>query len=437
MKHFLYYVCILLILLPGIQKKFTPVKEAPLKGAFTLEKADHLTRKNWFSGRFQQSYAAAFNDTIGFRKTLIRLYNQVNFSLFNLSSVDYIVIGKAGYLYTENYINAYTGKDKLKKSALRKKLNYIHQLQEYLEKKGIHFILVFEPSKARILPEFIPSRYVLKNKGLTNYEEYIHIIRQEYPDLHVFDVNEYFRQLKKRIVYPLYAKEGIHWTLYAAKKYFMDTLVRYMGNQQRKSFPPLAEKNFHWSDKLQWPDNDMMQLLNLPFSRDTFKLPYADFSFGNVNNDKKPSLLVVSDSYYSILHGSDAFNSLFSKNDYWFYNKTRFPEAYYKGNTDPVFLRDDILHHDFVILMATEINISDFFLFPENALSWFGLGDSAGDDRVARIQHYIDAIYKNPEWLNNIKGQMKKANKSLEELIRDNAEYMERKEHEAKTGKGS
>ena len=111
--------------------------------------------------------------------------------------------------------------------------------------------------------------------------------------------------------------------------------------------------------------------------------------------------------------------------------------AYYKGNTDPVFLRDDILHHDFVILMATEINISDFFLFPENALSWFGLGDSAGDERVARIQYYIDAIYKNPEWLNNIKGQMKRANKSLEELIRDNAEYMERKEHEAKTGKGS
>lgn len=432
MKHFLYFVLILIMLLPGIQKKFSICKEKPLNGAITLNTPDPFTRSNWFSGRFQQTYGNSFNEVIGYKPLLVRLINQINFSFFNQSSVDYIVVGKEGYLYTNNYIDAYTGKDKCRKGDLEKKVSYIYKLQKYLENKGIHFILVFAPSKARIFPEYIPSRFLSHKKGITNYEEYIRIIRQGYPDLHVLDINNYFLHLKKNTGFPLYTKGGIHWTLYAMNRYFVDTLLHYMGDQAGKPFPEMSVKNLHWSDRLIWPDDDMMQVLNLAYSPGNIELPYADFAFGKGDNSEMPRLLVISDSYYSMLHGSSSFNSLFKKNDFWFYNKTRKPSEHYNDNNDPVFLRDDILDHDFVILMATEINISDFFLFPENALSWFSMGDKDVNERIDRIQYYINAIHNNPEWFNDIKKQATKANKPLEELVRDNAEYMERIEH--KTG---
>ena len=436
MKYFLLFVFLVLLLLPGIQKKFTHVKEVPLKGAFTLSQSDSFTKKNWYSGRFQQSYTAAFNDAMGFRTTLIRLYNQVNFSFFNQSSVKTIIVGKSGYLYEDIYINAYTGKDKLKFSELKKKIHYVDQLQNYLENQGIHFILVFAPSKARIFPEYIPSRYLSQKKGLTNYDEYLQIIREEYPDLHFIDVNAYFCQLKKTVAFPLYSKGGTHWTNYALHRYFLDSLIQYMGSQQKQRFPALMERNLHWSNDLQSPDDDILQTLNLFFSKDLEKLPYADFSLVKHPGDKKPSLLVISDSYYSMIYGSAAFNSLFNKVNFWFYNKTRYPEEFYQGNTDPVFLRDDLLQHDFVILMATETNIYDLFLFPEKALSWLGFGNADIKTNVAkreeRIQYFIKAMYNNPEWLNSIKNKAILTNRTLEQI---DAEYMEQKEHQGKTEK--
>lgn len=437
MKHFLLFVFLFLLLFSGLQKKFSFPGERTLKGAFVLSHSDSLTKKNWFSGRFQQSYTAAFNDAMGFRTTLIRLYNQANFTLFNQSSGGGIVAGKYGYLYEDAYINTYIGKDKMKHGDLRDKIRYVHQLQNYLENKGIHFILVFAPSKARIFPEYIPSRYLSQKKGPTNYDEYIQIIRQEYPDLHFIDVIAYFSQLKKTAAFPLYSKGGTHWTNYALHRYFMDSLVHYMGSLRGEKFPVLKQHNLRWSYDLQSPDDDIWQTLNLFLSKDQEKLPYADFSFAKDPGDKKPGLLMISDSYYSMLYTSEEFNSLLSKNNFWYYNKTRYPEEFYQGKTDPGFLRDDLLQHDFVILMATEINLHNLFLFPENALSLLGLDDAdikvRDAKRQERIQFYINAIYNNPEWLNNIKGQVKSANKSLEALIRNNAEYMEQKEHQGKT----
>jgi hypothetical protein len=425
------------LLLPGIQKNFTVFKEVPLKGAFRLTKADSLTNKNWFSGQFQQTYTNAFNDAVGLKPTMIRVINQINFSLFNQSSISYIIVGKSGYLYEEHYITAYLGKDKLKQKELRKKIGYIHQIQDYLEQKGINFLLVFSPNKARIYPEYIPSRYLSQRKGTTNYDEYLQIIHQEYPDLHFFDVNAYFRQLKKTIDFPLYSKGGTHWANYVLYNYFLDSLIHYMGSVQRQKFPPLLQRNFHWSKNLVSPDDDIQQTINLFFSKGNEKLPYADFFIEKGLNNKNPGVLVVSDSYFSMLYGSSLLDSLFKKVDFWYYNKKRYPEEYYKGNNDPGFLRTDLLQHDFVILMATEVNIKDMFLFPEGILSWLNIADAEikGRDSVRkeRINYYINAIYTHPNWLNNIKEQAKSKNVSLEELIRDNAEYMEQNERLGKS----
>lgn len=434
MKNLLLFLFILMLLFPAIEKTFNIPKERALKGVSFPATREPLNFTNWKSGVFQQHYLLCFDDKIGYKPTLVRLFNQIDFSLFDKPGQDYIVAGKSGYLFTKDNLDAYTGKDKLSHSGLKKKIGYVYQVQKYLENKGIHFLFVFASSKARIYPEFFPSRYSGKKKGLSNYEEYLKIIKEEYPDLHVLDMNAYFKQLKNKVDYPLYAKGGVHWTKYAGNKYFLDTLLSYMGNQQHKKFPMIRERNFHWSTDLQQPDDDIRQTLNLFSKQSNIKLPYADFYFTKESEIKKPRLLVVADSYYSMIYNFKPFTNLFSKAKFWYYNKTRYPEEYYDKTTDPVFLRNDLLDNDFVVLMATEVNLFDLFLFPENALGWLGLGDSEMKERIAhreeRIQFFINAMKTNPGWLRATVDKAKQTNRTVEKMMQIDAEFMEHQEEQ-------
>jgi hypothetical protein len=375
MKNLLLILYILMLLLPATQKTLNLPKENALKGEFIPTKPVILSIRNWFSGRYQQTFISSFDEKVGYKPTLIRLYNQLSFSIFNQEGSSTVIVGKSGYLYQDNYIYAYTGKDKVRVSDLKKKINDVYQVQKYLESRGIHFILVFAPNKARIFPEYIPSRFLSEVKQKTNYDEFLEILKQDYPDLHFLDVNGYFLRLKKTATVPLYSRGGIHWTNYALYKFFMDTLVREMAFLQDKKYPQLVEQNFHWSYKLTQPDDDLRQLMNLFASDHAEKLPYADFFYKPEAGFTRSRLLMISDSYYSMLYASGVFNSLFSKNNFWYYNYWRYPVEDYKGITVPAFLRQDILNHDFVILMATETNISGLFKFPEKAISWLGIKD--------------------------------------------------------------
>jgi hypothetical protein len=423
-----------MLLLPAIEKTFNITEERALKGVSFPTTREPLNFTNWKSGVFQQHYVLCFDDKIGYKPTLVRLFNQIDFSLFDKPGQDYIVAGKSGYLFTKDNLDAYTGKDKLSHSELKKKIGYVYQVQKYLENKGIHFLFVFASSKARIYPEFFPSRYSGKKKGLSNYEEYLKIIKEEYPDLHVLDMNAYFLQLKNKVNFPVYPKGGVHWTKYTGNKYFIDTLLGYLGEMQHKRFPRIRERNFHWSSKLEEPDDDIRQTMNLCVQQTDTKLPYADFYFLKEPAANKPRLLVIADSYYSMIYKFSSYNDLFSKTNFWYYNKTRFPEEYYNKTTDPVFLRDDLLNHDFVVVMATEVNLNDLFLFPESAVSWLGIGNAETMKKIAhkqeRIQFFINQMRNTPEWLRKLKQNAKQTNRTLEAVLLDDAEFLEKLEEQ-------
>src|SRR4051812_45271689 len=109
-KHILKY-CVLIILIallfvPVAQNLFSFAKTKPLKGAFELPDKKPFTINDWFEGNFQQAYDNYYETHIGLREVLIRIKNQIEFSLFN-QTTSWTIIGKDNYLYEEGYINAY------------------------------------------------------------------------------------------------------------------------------------------------------------------------------------------------------------------------------------------------------------------------------------------------------------------------------------------
>ena len=101
----------LLLILPAIQQYTGFIPEKPLKGAIAKPEVPVLSLKTWFDVSFQESYDDYLEQGIGFRPTLIRINNQIAFSLFDTALANSVIIGKDNYLFELNYIKAYEGID--------------------------------------------------------------------------------------------------------------------------------------------------------------------------------------------------------------------------------------------------------------------------------------------------------------------------------------
>lgn len=106
-------------------------------------------------------YDKYYNDNFSLRARLIRFYNLVKLTFFDISPIPKeLVIGKNGWLYmASNEVETYCGKNPLTSKELewfRKELEYRN---EYLTKQGCKFYYLIAPVKQKIYPEFMADNY--------------------------------------------------------------------------------------------------------------------------------------------------------------------------------------------------------------------------------------------------------------------------------------
>ena len=149
-----FIILILLALsVSALQFGFQFVKEPALKGFFQLkEKPERklFTWKAWFSSAFQDEFSSRLNDNIGLRNTLVRLNNQVDYSLFGLINAHGFIRGHEGYLYEEDYIHEYTGDYFIGKAVIDKKLARLKNVTDSLGSWHIPLLLVYEIGRAHV-----------------------------------------------------------------------------------------------------------------------------------------------------------------------------------------------------------------------------------------------------------------------------------------------
>src|SRR5438045_9079475 len=111
MKTFLFSILYLILCIPFLQKSFHIFTLKKLNGVELKNEIDSTKQTSWFEGSLQQEEEKKVNETIGMRELLIRLYNQVDFTLFHTSNSPSVVVGKNNFLYLTSYIDNYSGKN--------------------------------------------------------------------------------------------------------------------------------------------------------------------------------------------------------------------------------------------------------------------------------------------------------------------------------------
>lgn len=427
LKTGILVILIGILFIPIIEKELNIIKSTPLKGSFTKAEDIAFDQGNWFSGEFQEQKGKYLNEQIGFRDFLLRLNNQINFSLFNSGKTESTIVLEDGLLLTQDEINSFTGKNYIGDSLIQVNLRKIKSVKKFLKTKGVELMIVFAPGKTRYYKEEIPKKYKNQVFPKTNYEEYCkELIKDE---IHFIDFGKWFNTSKENSQYPLFPKNGIHWTEYG-KVLAADSLINYFNKNTNLQLPNFKIDTIEISDTARGSDNDLELSQNLLFDLNDQVLAYPQISFPKKSNHR---IMTVGDSYAGGFYFLGINNNIFNNGQFWRYNSEIYLPRF--GRWKKVYEVDaleEISKHKAVILITTEANLTRFpFGFIESMYTnyiditseKYISHEQIKDKEILKI---IEEINQNSKWYSKIQKQAKLANRTMKEELLINAEYLYR-----------
>ena len=428
-KKSLLLIVFVVILMPIAQNNLSLFLVKDLKGSFQKTAKIDFSFDYWYDGVFQETCEKFLNENFGFRNTLVRFNNQIIFDLFKKSTNKEAVFGKDGYIFAEEYVKSYIGKNYIGQDLIVEKSIKVKKLQLKLLEKGIVFVPILAPNKARILSEYLPEN---TPKYLSNYEAYVYCFKRL--GITYIDFNDYFIKNNKISKLPLYSKYGIHWSSYG-RTIAADSIINFLNYKYSLNTPCMSWKNnILMSDSLMDLDYDIGEGMNLLVNQlPSEKLAYPKIEYVK-NENSKPPLLVIGDSFNFGLDETDMQNKVFSNYKFLYYYKELIPytddkEAFYKLN-----IKDEIFNHKVITLVATEHNLVNFgWGFIEQALDILeGKNDGTINDYERKIKLMVEKIKQNPEWYKQVVDKSISGKISLDSALILDAKYvidLEKKEN--------
>ena len=430
-KIALLAIASILIALPLVFSFTRLNRVIPLKGDVQLTQKPELNVNRWLDGSFQGQFEKYVNDNIGFRPWFVRVRNQITYSLYGKLNAAYVIRGKEDYFYEINYIKAYNGTDFIGKDTITERAIQIKLLQDSLQKIDKTLIICIAPGKGSFYPEYFPDEYKMPHTNLTNYNLY----KTAFDSLGVncIDYNGWFKAMKDTSRYILYPKYGIHWSNYGMLL-ATDSLISFIENKRHIDMPDLKLTNFKLSKHLNNSDYDIADGLNLVFKLPTDPLCYPEILWEDTTNKVKPKVIVIADSFYWSMFGTEVWNKSFSPGGFWYYNKQIYPESFSQELlVENINHKKAIDENDVFVIMANEANLP---LFPwgavENLQRPFEPGyENSLEQKKAdalneklEIERNISIIKADEKWLKDIKEKAEKNGISVDSMLYLDAKWL-------------
>lgn len=414
------YLCILLLLLllPLVQSSFHLVDEPPLKGAVMNTPAPEWSWAAWYTDSLQHQMERHLNDQFGFRRSLVRLNNQVEWSLFGEVRARDVVVGRDNWLYEAGYIQTLYGEDYVGSEKLQHWARQAARFQKMLHRYGKLLVIVLAPGKGSIYPEFIPAHLQQPLSDTTNYLEFSHLLRER--NVNVIDFNAWFKGLKANTPHPLYPKTGIHWSVYG-KYLAVDSLLHYIESKTGKDLPDMLHQGPMAVEMPTAEDRDVERGMNLIFPIPNIEMGYPNVCFDRGGKRLFRSL-TIADSYWWGIHGRGIAGRIFRNPEFWYYNEEIYGGP---GRGAPSVLDIDpaaaIGDREVIIFMCTDAKLKNFgWRFWDNFAK-----DKLFEARMAKvaISKTVEEIRKNERWLRKVKNEALERDVSLDSMLISNARY--------------
>ncbi|MFN8393363.1 MAG: hypothetical protein U0176_01675 [Bacteroidia bacterium] len=412
LRHSLILLLLGLLLLPAAQQILGLVTEEPLHGINHVARKPQFSVRNWFAGTLQDSLLDFTTQQIGFEPSLVRLNNQLYYSLFHTAHANKVAIGKGGALYDPKQIESALGMDYAGTPALLANLLKFRQLQEILQKKNIRLAMVLVPGKGIGLPHLIPDGYPAPSPA-TNYNA----LKRMTDSLHLpyLDLINWYKDTKSTSNFPLYATTGNHWSEYCATL-AADTLIGYLQAYTGTELNRIKVKSVHFPVPASIVDNDLNLGMNLMYTPPVPEMAYPEVEF--TGRPRKLRVLTIGDSFYSKMF-TEFSGDIFEQSHFWFYfRELHRREAPAALPTAQVDLRKEIESQDVILLYMVDSHLRELgFGFVEAAIAAFQ-DHPWREQEIARISKDIS---RDPNWIGQIATKASAIGVPLDTMLRRDA----------------
>lgn len=316
----IFFVLILFILVyPLIGGKIdTKVK---LNGTVNQVESPKLSVRTILDGSYQATMESYVKENLPGRNLLIKMNNQLKYSLFNESSNSNVVIGKDKQLYEPEYIdyslNRWGG---FSDDDVQQLIGKLDDLDSLLQSHGKQLYIFITPSKVRYYKNDIPWAYKLcldsSNDDELAYDKFVE--KAGGSSLNIFDSIAYIDSNRQSIDYPLWYSTGIHWSR-ALGANVAEEFNKFLKNRSGYDLGQI-QVSIKKTDKYIAPDTDLYDILNL------IKRPQLDYYTPKVTyieGTDKPNIFLRGGSFMgqslSLLISAGEFNKdIHFENNYYF-----------------------------------------------------------------------------------------------------------------------
>ncbi|MEN9700027.1 MAG: hypothetical protein RLZZ301_1225 [Bacteroidota bacterium] len=357
LKQVLFALAMGLLLFPWLEQNEHWLTLAPLGGAQQLAENPKFSINNWKKGSFQEGQEAYVRDHFGARPFFIRFYNELNDRLFGEFKANGVIRGKDGYLFEENYLLAASGNDFLGQDSIRLLVGQLQALHLELAAQHKHLLVCLAPGKATFFPDKIPAPYRWEAQQ-RNHPYFVKAIQQA--GIELFDIQRWFLSQKSTARYPLFPKNGIHWSSYG--EYLVaDSLIKRTNALAHFPYPSLSLTRIDKSKQMRERDEDIELGMNLLRNLPDWEMGYPQFKITKRTQAKGPRVLVIGDSFFYGMYNWGMTRDVFAGGQFWYYNNEILePGMPTKLVSDLPNYKAAVNQFDVVIVLLTDANLPRF-----------------------------------------------------------------------------
>jgi len=451
---FLLTMCFLF--LSGIQRGFKIVKIKPLNGAFEVPEIKKLNFQNYYDFSFQKSVEKNLEVSFGFKEPLIRLYNQYLWDFYKNNHSTENLIGKNNWIFPKWHLNVPKYSPELAEKFDQQAL-YLYQLSHILKEYNTQLLICFVPSKLEIYREYVNEE--LGDYGNFNAIDYF-CNKFDASGVNYINFTKMLYAMKDTAVFSPYSQTGAHWSAIASV-YAADSIFKRFELLSGINMPKL-KIGTPYIDRTRGQDNDLELLLNLyrPISQQINY--YVNVDVVEDSTTRYPKMITIGDSHFGNIVDNIPLDRLFFSHPYWYYANSIFFDKKHEY-VEQVDIAEEFISSDYVLLLYNAYqtyNIHSDVLLQgmislcfddeeiDKGVEFFSQLDTTGIpthrnknnaliydkfynvdgahkiialSEEEKIAYIMRKMRNSEDWMTSLKKKAKNKNKTLEEVMREDA----------------
>ena len=328
-------------------------KNNRLAGTLSKKDVPSLSLGSWIEMDFQSAISFNVDKDFGFRPSIVRFFNELRYRLFNEFNRQ-VVVGDDGYLFERGYRKSVCGLDFLGEEQIQLRVDSLESLRLKLEGQGKKLLLFIPPNKWRAHEDKVD--WDCKKTNQTNYHVFCEKLYEQ--GFYLFDHMDYFRWEMKSTPYPMYSKQGTHWSIYGAAVSSLSVIASF--RSEGIEIPSVSFESIELSSPRN-TDKDLHDLLNIMShpEREGDSLAYPTLGF---KGEEKPRVLIIGDSYYWTYYYLGLHQGLFHpESKYFYYNSTMIgQDGDIRTPVTSEIRSAELEASDVVLLVMCEPSLADF-----------------------------------------------------------------------------